>query len=103
MNVTQISSWMFAKFSLQSTVVILLYFYVPCYSTAVNYSHTIVTLYTACSSIQLQLGSYTYIPYRRKFSRHEKFAKSLKTGFLHLFVRETTPDIRKSHANIKIV
>ena len=44
-----------------------------------------------------------YIPYRRKFSRHEKFAKSLKTGFSRLFVRETTPDIRKSHANIKIV
>ena len=35
------------------------------------------------------------IPYRRKFSRHEKFAKSLKTGFSRLFVRETTPDIRK--------
>ena len=31
----------------------------------------------------------TYIPYRRKFSRHEEFTKSLKTGFSRLFIRET--------------
>ena len=43
------------------------------------------------------------IPYRQKFSRHEKIAKSLKTGFLRLFDRKTTPDIRESHANINIV
>ena len=30
------------------------------------------------------------VPYRWKFLRHEKFAKSLKTGFSRLFVRETT-------------
>ena len=30
-----------------------------------------------------------HIPYRRKFSRHEKFTKSLKTGFSRLFIRET--------------
>ena len=34
---------------------------------------------------------------------HEKFAKSLKTGFSRLFVRKTTPDIRESRANIKIL
>ena len=33
-------------------------------------------------------GLYSIVPYRRKFSRHEKFAKSLKTGFSRLFVRE---------------
>ena len=26
--------------------------------------------------------------------------KSLKTGFLCLFIRETTPDIRESHTNV---
>ena len=29
------------------------------------------------------------------FSRHEKFAKSIKTGFSCLFVCEVTPDIHK--------
>ena len=42
----------------------------------------------------------TDIPYRRKFSRHEKFTKSLKTGFSRLFICETTPDIHESHANV---
>ena len=40
------------------------------------------------------------VPYRQKFSRHEKFMKSLKTGFSRLFIRETTPDICESHANV---
>ena len=49
------------------------------------------------------LSTMADIPYRRKFSRHEKFVKSLKTGLLHLFVHETTPDIHESHVNIKIL
>ena len=32
------------------------------------------------------------ILYRWKFSRYEKFTKSLKTGFLHLFICKTTAD-----------
>ena len=43
------------------------------------------------------------VPYRRKFSRHEKFTKSLKTGFSRLFIRETTPDIRELHANVFLI
>ena len=31
--------------------------------------------------------------------RHEKFVKSLKTGFLHLFVHKTNPDVCKSQHN----
>ena len=45
----------------------------------------------------------TVVPYRRKFSWHEKFVKSLKTGFSCLFIRKTIPDIRESHAYINIV
>ena len=45
------------------------------------------------SSIQLQYSA--CVLYRRKFSRHEKFTKSLKTGFSRLFVREIASDIRE--------
>ena len=40
------------------------------------------------------------IPYRWKFSRHEKFTKSLKTGFSCLFIHDTATDICESHANV---
>ena len=55
------------------------------------YLYAYVTMYVCMCII---------IPYRRKFSRHEKFTKSLKTGFSHLFIRDTTPDICESHANV---
>ena len=45
-------------------------------------------------------GTWRQLPYRRKFLRHEKFTKSLKTGFSRLFIRDTTPDIRESHTNV---
>ena len=33
--------------------------------------------------------------YRQNFLRHDKFSKSLKTGFSHLCVYKMTPDICK--------